>query len=411
MSQPVTRPITEDEVRPFVEVIRTTFMGDQDVSDEQVAWNLERMDLSRSIGAFLDGAICGTARSFPTELTVPGGATVPAGAVTAVTVLPTARRQGHLTRMMDVQLADCVERGETVAVLIAAEWPIYGRFGYGRATEAAQTRVDKTTVHFRDESRVGRIEFVSRDDLRKLAPDVFRAHRLAVHGSIDRDDRWWDYVTELAIRPGDTPSKTRARAVHRDGDGAVDGYAVWEPKEKWEHNRPDCTLEVSELVAASPVAYRELWRFLCDVDLVNTVVAELRPIDEPLQHLIHDGRAVRQAERSDHIWVRILDVPAALEARRYTGDGRVVLEIADDGLGRGGRFALEGGPDGAECSRTDTEPDLVVPVAALGAAYLGGTSFAVLRDTGWVDEQHDGAVKVADAMFATARAPFCNSFF
>jgi predicted acetyltransferase len=105
--------------------------------------------------------------------------------------------------------------------------------------------------------------------------------------------------------------------------------------------------------------------------------------------------------------LRVLDVPAALTARGYAADGSLVLEVVDPLGHAAGRFALEGGPDGAACAATDAEPDLVVPVGALGAAYLGGTDWGRLAAVGWVDERRDGATGQAAAMFGAPRAPWC----
>jgi predicted acetyltransferase len=136
-----------------------------------------------------------------------------------------------------------------------------------------------------------------------------------------------------------------------------------------------------------------------------------RPVDDPVPLWLHDGRSALLHERSDHVWARVLDVPAALTARRYATDSRLVLEV-DDPLGfANGRFALDGGPDGAACVPTTDEPDLVVPVHALGSAYLGGSSWARLAAARWVTEARPGAVEQASTMFSMSRAPWCALTF
>jgi predicted acetyltransferase len=165
------------------------------------------------------------------------------------------------------------------------------------------------------------------------------------------------------------------------------------------------------LVATSDRAEIEMLRFLVSVDWVTRVNVSLRPLDDVAPLTLTDGRVATLSHRSDHVWARLVDVPAALAARRYAVDGSLVFEVAD-GMGlTGGRFALEGGPDGATCAPTDAPPDLAVPVAALGAAYLGGQSWARLAAAGWLDEDTNGAVARAGAMFASPRAPWCALTF
>ncbi|CAN5289698.1 GNAT family N-acetyltransferase [soil metagenome] len=408
------RPIVADEVAQYMICLRTAFLDERDVTDEQVAWTTSRLDLDRqrTFGSFGDdGRLSGTAASFATPLTVPGGTTIPIAAVTQASVLPTHRRRGHLTGLMKRVLTDALDRDETATMLIAAEWPIYGRFGYGPATEAAQYRVDTRAASFRDQSAAGTVDLVTREELRGLAPPVFDAHRVHTAGCIGRDEPWWDRLVEVDTRPGSTPPPRRVRAVHRATDGTVDGYVVYDTTDTWTDNRPEGTLQVTEMLCTGTEAYRGLWRFLCEVDLVVQVDAGPRPVDEPLAHLLVNGRAVRQRERSDHMWLRLLDVAGAIGARRYRVDSGLVLEVDDPALGRGGRFALDGGPDGADCRPIHAEPDLVVPVAALGAAYLGGASFAMLAAGGSVEERTPGALARADALFGVTPAPWCSTSF
>jgi predicted acetyltransferase len=229
--------------------------------------------------------------------------------------------------------------------------------------------------------------------------------RLTTPGGISRDERWWDVLVGVEVRPGDTPSSTEVRAVHRADDGSVDGYVVYEPKEHWENGLSSSRLEVSELVAATDDAYRDLWRFLAEIDLAVSVHAWPRPVDEPLGLHLVDGRALRWRERNDQLWLNVLDVRAALEARTYASERTMVLDV--DGT----RWKLDGGPDGATCAPTSDAADLTLPVASLGAAYLGGTSWHALASAGHVTEERGGALARAAAMFSTPRAPFLTTHF
>ncbi len=408
------RTITRDDVPGYLRTIRSTFLGPPQTPAEQQAWvefwlNRRQPDLTRAWGAF-DGDTCvGSLGTVPFELTVPGGRTVPADGVTAVTVAPTHRRQGLLTGLMGAGLRAAADRGDAVSILIAAEWRIYGRFGYGVATEDAVWEVDRARAAVGPPEGV--VEAVGIDQLRKLAPPAYDAARRARPGGIDRPENRWDVDFGLAYAEGDKPQWNGWAAVHRDPAGEVDGYLRWHAEDSWDGMLPTGTLHVDELVTASPAAYRDLWRFALGVDLLVSVRASERPVDEPLRWLLADGRAARQTQRWDRLWLRLLDVPAALTGRGYSSAGRVVLEVVDPGGYAAGRVALEAGPDGADCRPTTASAELTLPAAVLGAAYLGGTRLRALADAGLVDEHRAGAVDAADRLLAGEQVPFCPLHF
>ncbi len=182
-------------------------------------------------------------------------------------------------------------------------------------------------------------------------------------------------------------------------------------KEHWVDNRPRGTANVDQLLATDDEAERELYRFLTAVDWVATAEVQLRPVDDPLPLGLVDGRTAVLADRSDHIWLRLLDVAAALSARTYACDGSLVVEVVDPLGFAAGRFALDASPEGGTCLPTDLSPDLTVPVGVLSAAYLGGQAWARLAAAGLVDEDTPGAVARATALFSTPRAPYCSTPF
>jgi predicted acetyltransferase len=365
------------------------------------------LDLSRAHAAFDDGRIVGTFRSSPTELTVPGGS-VTADAITNVTVAPTHRRRGLLSTFMRADLAAAAERGEPVAILVASEWPIYGRFGFGPAADMAEYEIDSRVARFDLPGR-GDMILAGATELRAAAPHVYEAHRRVTPGAIERSGAWWD--RRLGLVEAFPVEPTQRRVLARDDSGAPIGLAVYEVAEAWDAWRPNGTLTVTELFGVDAAVEARLWRFCCDVDLMVTVRAGQRAADEPLPHLLRDARAVRQRFRADFQWVRVLDVPAALSARRYACEGELVLEV-DDPLGHAsGRYALEGGPDAARCAPTGAAADLTFRVDGLGAAYLGGASLTVLAAAGWVREHRPGALARADAMLGWVVRPWCATLF
>jgi predicted acetyltransferase len=360
------------------------------------------------VAAFDGSTIVATFQSFPTSLTLPGGRVVPAGAVTAVTCQPTHRRQGLLTRMITGDLAASRERGEVADVLIAAEWPIYGRFGYGPATMSTSFELD-ATARF-TQPGAGSVEFVDNATFRVEAPAIYERVRLDRAGMIGRNELRWDTLADVRRRPEDKPWGG-FRVLCRDDDGVAQAWASYKVESTWTGGRPSGVAEVADFCGANPAAEARLWRFLTELDLIATVKAVDRPIDDPLPWLLADARAARSGGVRDFLWVRPLDVAALLSGRRYTTSGRVVLEIVDDQELSAGRFELDASPSGASCEATSRAVDLTVSVRALGAACLGGVRLSTLHAAGWLDEHSQGSVAVADGLLAWQVAPWCNTWF
>src|SRR4051794_8859599 len=399
------RAVRREDAEGWLACMRVGFHSEEP-GDPAVAagqW-LERVDLSRAAGAFDRGRAVATYRSFTAELTVPGGA-LPACAVSNVTVLPTHRRRGLLSRMIGDDLAAARERGEAIAVLVASEWPIYGRFGFGPATDAAGFELRPRETRFLREGS-GTVELVSPEEFVAAAPGVFDAHRRASPGEVAREGWRWDVQAGLAEGWQQAPPGTRLALV-RDDDGAVRGMARWHVRDDWSGHRPHSVLEVDELLAADPDTTARLWRFLAGVDLVETVRAGQRGVDEVLPWLVEDGRGVVQTWRADWLWARLLDVPAALSARAGSPGGPVVIAV-EDALGHAaGRFALADG----ECAVSDARPDVTLPVATLSACYLGGRSLRTLAAAGWAHEHRAGAVGELDDLLRWPVAPWCSTMF
>jgi predicted acetyltransferase len=404
------RPVREDELPGYIESLSTGFLDRPDVA--RAARELASVwDLERSLGAWQDGRVCGTFRSFPTELTVPGGAQLPAAAISAVTVLPTHRRRGILTSMVAAGHAAARERGETVSVLHASEYPIYGRFGYGMGAREGTWTLATDGLRFHGAPR-GTVDLVPVDAAsRDVVVGVFEAWRGRQPGEIRRREVSWEFDLALREEFWGTPWKGWL-VVHRDEAGAADGYARYHADGRWENRQPRGILHLDELIALTDAANATLWRFLADTDWVATVRAERRSPSDRLPWLIVNARAASLSDVGDGIWVRLLDVPRALEARTWEREARLVIEIVDpEAPGGRLRVALDAGPGGATCRVTAATPDLTVHAAAIGAAYLGGSP---LRDAvlafGW-DEHRSGALRTADALFRTMDEPWCSTFF
>jgi predicted acetyltransferase len=355
--------------------------------------------------------MCGTFRTWATELTLPGAGRLPAAAVTGVSVLPTHRRQGVLRAMVATEHAAARERGEAFGLLYSAEYPIYGRFGYGPGTREVTWTLDARATFARDASgvvEVVRPNEVVRDEMRAL----FETWRLRSTSEIQRRDYRWDF--DLALRPDAWGEDWKGfLVVHRDASGTLDGYVRYSRAEdKWEQGQPRNVVKVDELHALDDDAYVTLWRFLAESDWVASVTAERRSVAERLPWLLVNGRDVRQSDLADALWVKLLDVPRALEARTYDHEASLVIEVIDDeATGGRTRLHLDAGPAGTTCRVTDRSPDLTLDISAIGSAYLGGIHLRDAVLTRGVDEHRDGALAEADRLFGTDEEPWCSTFF
>ena len=405
------RAIGAEELERWVATMYVGFHVGRPVAEEATfRRDVLQQDLRRTLAAIDGDTLAGTLYSFPAELSLPGGTSLLADAVSAVTVLPTHRRRGLLTRMLRADLAAARERGEVASILVAAEYPIYGRFGFGPAVQRADYTIDTAAAEF-TRAVPGGVELVERSRLREVAPPIFDRFRRARPGQIDRDGPSWDMRLGSVETPWADQRATRY-VVYCAPDGEVEGYAIYRAEPSSERHVPKVKLDVAELVAVSAQAYLGLWRYCCDVDLVAQVMANMRSVDEALPWLLTNPRAaVQETARTDMLWLRPLDVAHTLGARRYLCEGRVVLEV-DDPLGLcGGRFVLEGGPDGASCRASHAAADLRMGMRALGAISLGGVSLHALADAGLIDEHAPGALLKAERLFRWPVAPWCSTFF
>ncbi len=361
----------------------------------------ERMHAARE-----DGMTVGGAGAFPFEMTIPGGV-VPTAGVTVVGTFPTHRRRGVLRSLMRAQLDDVHKRGEPVAALWASEETIYGRFGYGMASLNGSVTVPREGSAFAQPLEpAGRVRLVEAAEALELFPQVWDAVRRAIPGMLGRSRDWWEHRI-LFDSPENRQGGGPKRLALLETDGRAEGYAIYRHKFAFREGEPDSELAVVEAVALDGRPTAEIWRFLLDVDWMVRTTAGLLPVDHQLWQLLATPRRMKM-RLGDGLWVRLVDVGAALSARAYAADGAVVFDVRDAFCPwNEGRWKLEGGT----AERTDADADLACDVTALGATYLGGFTWAELVRGGRAEELTDGAAARADAIFGTWRAPWCPEIF
>ncbi len=402
------------EVRPTKDVEEFTdavgaishyFGAERDV--ERTQRFSRNLPFERMHAAFDGDRIVGGAGAFPFQLTVPGGP-IACGGVTVVGVLPTHRRRGVLTAMMRAQLEDIRDRGEPIAALWASEEVIYRRYGYGLASFSGEITLASGYTALRRPPEPGAAaRLITLEQAKTEIPPLYDRVRAVTPGMFARTEAWWE-LRNLADPPDRRQGGGVKNALIVELDGEPAGYALYRFNMKFEDGSAAGQVEVIEALADGPVATRELWRVLLEMDWKATLKAYLLPIDHPLQHQLVYPRRM-QMRVGDGLWVRLVDVGAALSARAYGGDGPVVLELEDAFLPENaGRWRIAGG----KAERTEDEADLALDIGELGSTYLGGFTFGELVRAGVVRELREGGAARADAMFLTETPkPWCPEIF
>jgi predicted acetyltransferase len=397
---------TYDDWDPFWACLATAFAAPVN-EDEK---NVERSSFEpdRSLVARRDGEIVGTATVTTRRMTVPG-AVIPAGHVTKIAVASSARRQGILTRFIRQQFVDVRAAGEPIAVLWASEGRIYQRYGYGLAALRVALTVATREASLLAVPPTDRLREATPAQVRTLFEKVYDEVYQSRPGWSQRQRPQWDYrLADLkSWREGSTP----LRAVVHHGDEGPDGYALYRVQNRWDRTGPECVVKLMELVAATPLAYAALWHYLFNIDLARSVEVFSISTDEPLLTMINEPSRLA-ATVGDALWVRLVDLPAALAARRYATEVDVVLEVTDAEIpANAGRWRLRGSPSAATCVATTDEPDLRCDIRLLGAAYLGRQVLYGANLAGLVDEARPGALARAAAAFGWICSPTSIELF
>jgi predicted acetyltransferase len=359
----------------------------------------------RSQAAFADGKIVGGSALLSLQLTVPGLRQIPIGGVTSTGVIATHRRRGLLRAMMAAMFADARDHGEFVVGLSASEGSIYGRFGFSPATLRARWELERAQAEFLEASPPeGTLELIDAEAARNAWPVLHERARRHRVGEISAQSGQWAGLNDA---PNGTDGPLRF-VIHRDAHGIIDGIADY--RLPWSADESMAgTVVVEAFEATGVAAYSAIWRLLSDFDLTRRVVAAGRPSDEPLRWMLRNPRALRVTRSSDNLWVRILDVVAALQARTYGAEGALTLAIAADAMcpENTGVWRLEASGGGGVCGRADVaDPDVTMDINALGSLYLGGASPGTLAAAGRITQHRAGAVAMMARLFAGDPAPF-----
>jgi predicted acetyltransferase len=399
-----------DELHDFWQPLAAAFS--ESLKSEEIEAERPLMDLQRFIGAFDGEMRVGTAGAYTFRLTVPGGE-VGASGITGVGVRPDYRRRGVMRQMMAWMLEDALRRGEPVAILTASEAAIYQRFGFGPASTTTSFTIDPGLAAFREPVDLGPgaiIRMVDTDEATDVFSAVYERVRPELPGAINRPEaKWRNWLVGDAewMRRGDGIKYQSVIEV----DGEPRGYAIYRIENGWGPTGPASTMNVLEVTGIDPAAEQALWQWLLSMDLVRTVAGRRGPVPHPLQHWLLEPRRLALTI-IDGLWLRILDLPAALSARGYVGSGSLVLDVSDDMFdANAGRWRLSVSDGRGEVAPTKDAPDLELDIGTLAAAYLGGFRFVDLAVAGRIRECQPGVLQTADALFTPPRAPWNSTPF
>jgi predicted acetyltransferase len=401
------RPVSPEEVPEFFRANGVSFSTEWNPAELELEQTL--MEPERMVTAEDDGLLVGTGGAFSFDMTIPG-ASAPTAGVTWIGVVPTHRRRGILTAMMAHIHQDAHRRGEPLAALWAAESLIYPRFGYGLASRDQEFEIERgQTAWLQTKPAPGRLRLIEPEAAPSQFPAVFDQELRRRPGMIPRSEGWWR-LRLLDIKDRRGGNSPMFHVVYEGGSG-LEGYVAYRVKHDRSHPVPGARVKVHELMATTEDAARALWTYCFNVDLTVGVYAGHRPLDDPLPWMLADYRRLR-ARPLDALWLRLIDVDAALAARRYSADDALVFDVTDSTCPwNAGRHRLESRLGEVNCAPTDAEPDIQVDVQDLGAVYLGDVELTLLAAAGRVQELRPGAIARADAMFRWRPLPWCPSIF
>ncbi|MGV9722566.1 GNAT family N-acetyltransferase [Nocardia beijingensis] len=392
------RSAAADDVPAITTLVETSFGTRYDPVEADR--NPLLFPLENSIVAIEGGQVVGHAQSTTMTVTVPGERTVRVCGIAGVAVAPTHRRRGILRAMYTEQHRRVEAAGLPLTMFTASEGGIYGRFGYGPATRENAVGIDRRFAGFLPSTPdPGGVTLRSPSELRAAAKAIYDRWRRLVPGAQVRPAAAWDIVF-------DDPQRYREGGSTLFGLLHADGYALY----RYHSDGRARTVEVVELRTLTTEAHAALWRALLGLDLVRRVDAVLTDHD-PLPYLLTDHRLVRTTARYDGLWLRLMDVPAALTARAYASDLDVTLAVTDPFRDAGGTFALRVRNGQAECEPTERAADIELSIDVLGSMYLGAYPARVFAAANRLRAKDAARLRAFDDAFRAERDAMLGWFF
>ncbi len=406
---PLETPDDDPRWAAYLDIFDFGFLGRRSVEASVETYRTHRrrdgatLGMVTTTGPGLDGRQpVGAFASAPFTLNA-GAGIVECLVINTIAVSPSHRRRGLLTEMMRRQLGDARDQGMGCAVLSASEATIYGRYGFGVATRQMNLSIDTARFRIRHDINVadGHIEFVHPSFLQPHFERITVAHQRRyrgahgrVHGHFLQHTGAWDSADE-------GPSRSLRAAVHFDGDGEPDGFAVFKHK-GWVTS--PVTADVVQVCSADPAIDRALWRCLAGIDLVERLTYDSSYPGDPLPLALVDPWSVKVTGGDDAVWLRLLDLETATAQRGFDADGDVTFHVSDPLAWCEGTWRLRARDGSGTLQRTNDEPEVTLGVDALASMWFGDRSAETLALAGRVTGGPDG-VRALSRVFATDLPP------
>jgi predicted acetyltransferase len=397
-----------EELAAYGKIVAYVF-ANNDTSDVDTELGSTQPDWTTC--AFVDGSMAATMGVFPFTVRL-NGEPVRMGGVTAVGTLPSYRRQGLLRQIMKQGLETMRERGQAYAILWASMAAIYQRFGYGSATTRVDYKFDPRTAQLRDNRPTsGSVSLMTSEDAFPIIKQLYIQDATPRNMALHRSTVIWRVDTLRPRHKGDA----MYTVVYRNEEGEPRGYLVYGTHEATERSSPgpDQTLTVKDFVALDMEGYRALWQYILKHDLVGTVriwacIAE----DDPAPDLLLEPRML-QRSTMDGIWMRVVDVEAAVPQRPYGSRGELTFRIEQDDLcpWNNGSFLMETDGKTTAIRRTDRKPNLTMSINSLASLLAGHRSATRLARAGLISAIREPALDTADAIFRTNYLPHLPNNF
>ncbi len=401
------RPVRIEEWPQAVGLDRAAF-GDDDAPEWSDYWRDNAFEFDRSAGAFDGSQLVGQSMIYSLAMSVPGGNILPCGGVSWIAVRQTNRRQGIMRNMMRTQIDDIHERNEPLAALWASEAPIYGQFGFGVAGYTESWEIDARRAVLRDDiSSPGQVQYVAHDEAVGLFDGPFEAAMRRYPGMVRRTPGFWTRQLRGNSPPGGL-LKSHHAAYY--GDSGVEGLLTYQIKDDWPDSNPDGIFELKDLIAVNDEAYAALWDFCISQDLIETITCQ-RPADEPLRWMLKDRRAI-SARSSEEFYLRLVDVPSALNASQYDTEDTIIVEVVDEFCPwNAGKYLLDTSGGGEGCSPSGQRAEVTLDARELASLYLGGVSAHALGRSGLIDDHSGDATARLDRLFSSPVHPWPHLFW
>jgi len=401
------RHITPNEQEEYLKIVYTVFA--MKPFQDYLERRKHTMEIDRCLGAFVDGKIVGANSVLTFTLSVPGGV-VKAGGIIDVVVYPTHRRQGIMSKLMKKQFNEILKKDEPIAFLYSADSGTYGRFGFGIASFQESWEIHRRDTKFRktliDYDSVENIEMLSSKEISNIMPGIYELAWNERPGMIKREISRWNRL-KLEMEREDI-SGISSYALFKK-DGKPEGYVNYRTDINSTSTRGN--LMINEIISTTDEAHLNLLNFCMNIDGVNKITSNSRPLDDPITWVLEDPRKLSR-KIEDQLHLRILDVPNALVSRKYNIDGEITILVEDNILDSNNtKFILKKSGDLVKCEKTNLPHDIKIDIRELSSLYLGGTSWLNLWKSKLIEAKSLEKLHLADQMFYSTRSPWCADYF